>query len=887
MTWKKWAIDNPKNLAQYVLPEERLNLGIDELDLCEKKQYLDIVRAIYEAFRAKSLWYDIPEYNPDEGTQIIREPNAILEGVQKGTCLDLALLFAGECIKRHLLPLVVSVYGHAFVAVAVNTGLDTKPRDTFQGGIIKDLGTFRRLVENGSYIPVECTGFVKSQASSVQVEGVSRDGEGFLTFEDAMKVGRMQFDAKPFLFAIDADFLHRKGYPPHAPESEEFQVAQETQKDVREIKTLIENYRTNPTDARVNAPPAARNTLFGRDDALERTERALREGKTALVHGMGGVGKTAVALETAKRLHAAKAFPDGIVWVSEIGSAPTTAICDAVARSLGNDDIPKLSADDPGQRQQKLEGTRQLLSTRNLALILDDVASPDMAHEFLDTCLPTGMGALLTSRRADIDAQEYMALDVLAREDAKELFLERCKKEAEDAVLDGVCDVLEDHPLALVIAAGRVRAEGMTVPRLLERLQDEKERLPTVAPDDITDKDRNVRVSMQVSFDDLNDEQKRVFTNLAACFAETTGPEFLSIVCDLSPTECEDRLGELVNRSLIIVDRNDQRYGLHPLVQDFARDLATNSDVLQVKVIDSALVFAKEHSKITPKDLSCLEKELLTLLNSIEYSISINSIANAFGIADNILKFLGLRGYWTERLKVCNQVIDLAVKNRRYMEEFDYKITKARYLCDYGDYSKAEEIAEDVREIQNPSDNSKHLLRCEFLFATIYISSDEHQKAKGYLKKALIYAKRSSNNEMTGKVIGSLAIVAERQKRIESSKTLYEKAIEIFIQIDDKDSLATAYHQLGILYQNLRDYQKAIKYYNNSLTIAIELDDKLNIANTLHQIGYIAEIHEFDFKKAKSNYERSSEIHEALKAANARISKSSLQRIIEKLQNQN
>jgi tetratricopeptide (TPR) repeat protein len=885
VTWEPWPIDNYPLLARYVVPGERLKLDIDPPAMRAQKTYLEIARAIYDALCKRNLQYEVQPYDSDARQQQVRPPDAILNGAKVGTCLDLACLFAGECLGRGLFAVVVGTHGHAFVAIAsdsdLNTGSGVPGRKIFKEGVIDDSTGFSELIETHRFVPIECTGFVHSTTSPEgRHDGISRNAQGFLTFEDAVRVGRKNANEQMFTFAIDVEYLQEiEAYKP-------FPLDLGIQENVR---TYLESFHTSPKDSKVNAPPAARNTLFGRDADLQRTEHALRQGKTVLVHGMGGVGKTALTLEVASRLHKTNAFKDGIVWISEIEKAPTTAICDAIARALGNEDIPKLSFDIVGQRKEKLEATWQLLNTRSLTLILDDVALPETANEFIEMCLPQDTGVLMTSRRADIDAQEYIPLTVLRRDEAKRLFAERSKqKNIDEGVLDDICAVLEDHPLSLVIAAGRVRAEGMPVKRLLDRLQDGKIRLPTLAPDDTPDKDRNVRLSIEVSLDDVTDKQKHVLINLAACPAKTTGVEFLSMMCNLSQDDCEDHLGGLARRSLVITDDEHGRYGLHMLVRDFLRQGSDfKSEGLKSSFIDSGIKFSHKYNNITPKDLNFLESELTNLLNCIDSAVIDNSISNAIQIYNSIRGFLNVRGYWVEQLSINDRVIRLSVALRDDDVQIDHLLDKANVFLNYDDFFTTKEVVNQVLLLLKESNSPHRLAKYNNSLGRIYLKAENYLEARECFRKSAIAAKKALDKKMISWSIGNLAILESSLSNVKKAKALFNKAIEMFIKFEDIDSLALSYHQLGILYENLKEYSIALNYYEKSLEIAKELGDKLNIANTLHQIGLIAELFEENPEKAKSLYEQSSIIHRELNADNARISMESLRRVTKALELRN
>ena len=228
MPWGAWDKINEKGLAQYVLPHiaNRIHLAItrdDELDKPGGRQV--VTEALFNALCTKDIRYARALYNPLQEQQPIRDPDTLLDGSGDGTCLDLALLFAGAALGNELLPLVVVIGGplggHAVVAISLEFGrrdADFPRRSSRDGewaenGILSDATTLRTLVDDNRYLIVECTGFAKSDALPVDVpEGQGRV-DGRLSFARAIKAGREQLDRadRPLQFAVDIAYLQDIG----------------------------------------------------------------------------------------------------------------------------------------------------------------------------------------------------------------------------------------------------------------------------------------------------------------------------------------------------------------------------------------------------------------------------------------------------------------------------------------------------------------------------------------------------------------------------------------------------------------------------------------------------------------------------------------------------
>jgi WD40 repeat protein len=231
VAWPPWSKSDEKDLTRYVvdgLSEQvkiRLVDGRTAGDLHAAGDYRRLVRELYEALCGCDVRWNKERYHPERETQIIRNPETIIHGSGDGTCLDLALLFAGLALGNRLLPLIVVLNGHALVAVSLVTerrNSDSYARaqaieDGGEGsnwwdpsGFLTDPDILRQLVDSGRYVLVECTGFARTtQAlSDANPEGQGRAG-GLLAWDRAVAAGREQLDqpGRPFRFAVDPAYL--------------------------------------------------------------------------------------------------------------------------------------------------------------------------------------------------------------------------------------------------------------------------------------------------------------------------------------------------------------------------------------------------------------------------------------------------------------------------------------------------------------------------------------------------------------------------------------------------------------------------------------------------------------------------------------------------------
>src|SRR5262245_29398441 len=100
MAWPAWPKVNEKDLAKYVLPDvaSRFRLVVNRDALLAGGDRLQVIAAIYDSLAKRDIRYARESYNPTIAEQSIRDPWVLLNGSGDGTCLDLALLFAGACL---------------------------------------------------------------------------------------------------------------------------------------------------------------------------------------------------------------------------------------------------------------------------------------------------------------------------------------------------------------------------------------------------------------------------------------------------------------------------------------------------------------------------------------------------------------------------------------------------------------------------------------------------------------------------------------------------------------------------------------------------------------------------------------------------------------------
>lgn len=288
------------------------------------------------------------------------------------------------------------------------------------------------------------------------------------------------------------------------------------------------------------------------------------------IDGMGGSGKTSLAVRAAYRL--AAAHPDGQLHIDLRGHTPGeqpvtvgTAL-DILLRSL---DVPggSIPEDVPGRTAL----WRSTLAGKRVLLLLDN--APDAAG--VVPLLPTSPGclAIVTSRArlVDLDGAKWISVDVLAPDESAALVAETVgahRVAAEPEAARELAQLCGHLPLALRIAAARLHNRPRwTVQYLTDRLRDETRRL-----DELSLGERSVAATLRLSYQALNEECRTAFRVLALHPGGDIDLCSAAALLGLATREAEDVLEFLLDVHLLQQPEMGL-YSLHDLVRAFARGL--------------------------------------------------------------------------------------------------------------------------------------------------------------------------------------------------------------------------------------------------------------------------------------------------------------------------
>ncbi|MFW5420765.1 tetratricopeptide repeat protein [Nocardiopsis sp. CNT-189] len=326
------------------------------------------------------------------------------------------------------------------------------------------------------------------------------------------------------------------------------------------------------------AIPQRNRSFIGRSAELEELAGRLSEGTTSIlpeaVWGMGGVGKTHLAVEY---VHRHQDEYDLVWWVPSSSTGEMMRSLIDLAETL---ELPVDSTQDKAV-PAVLEALRLGVPYRDWLLVFDNAESPEMVRDFLPT---NGTGRILiTSRNPDWErTTRALEVSVFSPEESRELIRLR-RPDLPDEGADRVAEVLGHLPLAVEQAAVWLLQTGMNADDYLEAFEAENEALLNVP--DLTEYGRPVTAAWNLSLRRLEEKNPSALALLRVCaflapvpvprryFRAARGaqldPELLSIVN--SPVALSAAFRDISQLSLARLDHRAGTLQMHRLVQQTLR----------------------------------------------------------------------------------------------------------------------------------------------------------------------------------------------------------------------------------------------------------------------------------------------------------------------------
>jgi predicted ATPase len=553
------------------------------------------------------------------------------------------------------------------------------------------------------------------------------------------------------------------------------------------------------------------------------------------------------------------AYPEG-VWLVEL--APLSEgrlVPQAVADALGVSEQPGRSLTDSlvdGLREEKV-----LLMLDNCEHLIE--AAAQLADALLSSC--PHLRVLATSREtlgvegelvwrvvplsfpdadrdADRDAHRAPVAGELERYDAVRLFVERARQysshfelRAENAgAVAQICRRLEGMPLAIELAAARVRA--LSLEQIAQRLEDSLKLLrgdSRTAPQ----RQRTLRATLEWSHNLFTAQEQMLFRRLSAFAGSWTleAAEAVGAGDAVQEEDVLDLISKLVDKSLVVAEVSAGgvgRYRLLEPVRQYARERLEQSGEAGAFRRRHAAFFLALAEEAAPELAGAQQQEWANRLESehdnmraaLSWSLE-REPETALKLAGMLARFWEMRtrflegSGWLEAALRKSDRADAATRAKALREAGTFAFHRA-------DYDRAIELHGEALELYRQVGDDSGVAFALLCLGTQHLEKDDNERAAPLYEAALALSRTIGDRLTIVYALGGLAELARRRGEYERAKTLGMETIALVREMEDKWHLARNTGWVAMLtFWNGDDHDVAEKFLKEGLALNREVEN--------------------------------------------------------------
>ncbi|GAB2875248.1 BTAD domain-containing putative transcriptional regulator [Streptomyces mayteni] len=583
--------------------------------------------------------------------------------------------------------------------------------------------------------------------------------------------------------------------------------------------------------------PVPLNALVGRDEEVAEVRALLRGHRLVTLTGSAGVGKTRLALEVAAAAEES-AWLVELAGVDAVGAREDAAVlAERIATTLG------------------VRGTlAQALRDRRLLLVLDTVehlAAP--AARLVVALLGSvpGLRILATGRQPlEVPGERLWSVPALGSDAAVRLFRERVSDSvpgfaADAAEIAAVCRRLDGLPLAIELAAARVRTLGLR--EVAARLDDRFHLLGSGA--------RTLRAAFDWSWDLLDGRERAVLRRVSVCAGgfDLAAAEAVAVGPGVAAGEIAGTVAALADRSLLTPladDGTSRRFRLLESVAAYARERLVEAGEADACARRHARHFAglaregdlRLRGPAQREWLRRLDAETANLRAALDWALE-------RGEGDLALRQCGALGwYWflRGRYREAHRSLGLALATEDQAEDgarSDALVWRAALEAWERMPVEPAELPDDLSPCQR------------WLLGFARSDGGDPPAAIGLVRGALERFRRLGDRWGTAAALSVLGWESLRLGDQEAARREAEEALALFREVGDRWGESRALQLLGVLAEVRGEYGHAARLHGAGLAAAEELQLWPVVVEEISQLGRIAALAR-DFGRADALYAR-------------------------------
>jgi len=561
--------------------------------------------------------------------------------------------------------------------------------------------------------------------------------------------------------------------------------------------------------------PADLADFTGREDEVRELVALLGEGAggatISAIGGMGGVGKTALAVHVAHRV--VERYPDGQIVVEMGGTAerPLTPV-EAMGQVVHAFQPELRLPDDPNEVTALYRTT---LDRRQVLLLLDNAANSAQVRPLV---VPAGCGLVVTSRHnISLPGLQHFDLDALPAEEARALLRAIVGEgRATDEELDAIAGLCGRLPLALRVAGDfLVVHPDWSAGEYAQALADERERLARLKHEDL-----DVGAALGLSAAQLVRERADLAARwqMLSVFPAPFERSAAAAVWDVEEGEARDGLSELAARSLVLYEQEGGLYRLHDLMRLVAEDAfgygggERDEEKERERLGEAAMRHAAYYLEVGARADDLYEQGGEHVVEGLRL---FDGVWPHLRAAYGRMREEQVAAQWTSAFpERVAYVLGLRVAPRDRIPILEAAAAAAREIGDRGG-------------------EGAHLGN----LGNAYADLGEVRQAIGTFEQALAISREIGDRRGEGNRLGNLGSAYYRLGEVRRAIEYYEQALTLAREVGDRRNEAVHLGNLGLAYADLGEVRRAIEYYERALEIARAIGDRRGEGNALGNLG--------------------------------------------------
>ncbi len=621
---------------------------------------------------------------------------------------------------------------------------------------------------------------------------------------------------------------------------------------ISEIRNINIGVSPEPAPSRLNQAPG----FVGRSDDINALMELYSSGASCLLlHGQGGVGKTALAEEFAGKIKNDFDRYYEIALGGDEQPLPAERVLYEVLLKFN----PELNVDTSFEEMQKVYA--DIAAKQNILLLLDNATKVEQI-----VALRNDRACLVVTSRDALTAPGSASrrVDQMSLEDARKLLFANCPEERWEGRANDIAALAGYLPMAMLPLAGVLAANPrMTADRLYAVYSDFQKLRKESDPNRPY---LTIEASLDLSYAAVGalglDEKWRALSVFPGDFEERAAAAVWGeSLPDGVSAGVNSALDRLVVKNLLEFSPETKRMWLHDLTRSYLGSTLADEERFEFsrRHAEHFALLLREIQNPGSRDeydrgLKVLDNDWHNIIFGQEWALgSDDSLTDDYSGFANEYKLLRLHPQ--QFLSWCDYGVKAAKRLGNLLSEGNHLGNLGVAYDSLGEYQKAIEYYEAALKISREIGDRRGEENSLGNLGNAYESLGEYQKAIEYHEAALKISRGIDDRLGEGNTLGNLGnayySLGEYQKAIE----YHEAALKISREIGDRLGEGNRIGNLGIAYNSLGEYQKAIGYHEAALKISREIGDRRGEGNSLGNLG--------NTYYSLGEYQKAIEYHEA------------------------